>query len=130
MTTIPGIVHFQAEEFTHLELVDRDCLRWLDAVRERFGRPLTVTSDARTAAENAALAGASATSLHLLGRAFDLRWDVDAQGAFALVSAILHVSEVAGCAPEIEFVLAGPERHIHLGWFLPGHPGQLELRAT
>lgn len=130
MATLTGIKHFQASEFHHLELVDQDALRWLDAVRDRFGKPLVLTSDARTTDENAVLPGASASSLHLLGRAFDLRWNFDVRDTFALVSAVLHVSEVAGCAPELEFVLAGVERHIHLGWFLPGHPGQLELRAT
>jgi uncharacterized protein YcbK (DUF882 family) len=55
------------EVLIHTESMDR-----LQALRTKMGRPLIVNSGYRCPAHNAALPGASPTSLHKLGRAFDI----------------------------------------------------------
>lgn len=130
MALTTDLVHFKLSEFRHPELVDYDAARMLDEVRDRYGKPLVLTSDARTPDENAALPGSSPTSLHLVGRAFDVEWIGDAVDRFAFVSAVLGVTRLYGYMPEIEFVLAGPQQHVHLGWYPAGHAGQLELRVS
>ena len=92
--------------------MDNEFLVFLDGVRDVYGKPLIVTSDARTIAEEQALPGHAEppqSSLHVAdpvnaiwARAFDLRWIPDAAARFRLVTAILQVS--AGRPIELEFV--------------------------
>ena len=49
-----------------------DVVMMLQAIREHFGKPITITSGYRTAAHNAAVGGAK-SSQHLLGRAADIQ---------------------------------------------------------
>ena len=53
-------------------MVDETLTVVLQCIRERFGKPVTITSGYRTAAHNAAVGGAK-SSQHLLGRAADIR---------------------------------------------------------
>ena len=130
MALVSDLSHFALSEFKHPELVDLDAATMLNEVRDRYGKPLVLTSDARTPAENAALPGSSPTSLHLQGRAFDLQWLPDAPDRWKFVCAVVGVQRLYGYQPELEFVLSGPQQHVHLGWYKGAHPGQLELRLT
>ena len=116
--------HFALTELRHPELVVNDCAVRLDDIRELCGFPLVITSDARTAAENASAPGSSASSLHLLGRAFDLQWLEDAAQRWAFLEAVYLAS--GSWSVELELVPFGPNRHIHVGWFPDdGHPSTL-----
>lgn len=53
-------------------MVDETLTVVLQCIRERFGKPVTITSGYRTPAHNAAVGGAK-SSQHLLGRAADIR---------------------------------------------------------
>lgn len=126
MATRP-LKHFAPEEFKHWELVDQDAADFLDAVRSVYGQPLVLTSDARTVEENAAASGSSPTSLHLFGRAFDLRWIPDDAALWRFVVAVMHVG--AARSLELELVNSDRDKHIHLGLFTDGRPSRLEVRA-
>jgi len=52
--------------------IDDELVALLQAVRDRFGRPVVITSGYRTQAHNRAVGGA-ANSQHLYGRAADVR---------------------------------------------------------
>ena len=106
--------YFAPGEWHHLELVDFAFAKWLDVVRLFSRVPLTLTSDARTADENAA-AGGSPTSLHLLGRAVDVRWDFDSKQLFKLLDAICDAGQ--GRSVELEVVPSGAQKHVHIGLF-------------
>lgn len=119
--------HFPTSEFRHPELVEDTAAVWLDDIREYADFPLVLTSDARTEAENAAASGSSPTSLHLLGRAFDLRYPGSAELVWDLVQAILVVS---GSRPvELELVHSGTDRHVHIGLLEPDRESRLIVRA-
>jgi hypothetical protein len=120
--------HFAPTEFRHPELVDDSAAIWLDDIRQHFGAPLTLTSDARIPEENAVASGSSSTSLHLLGRAFDLRWLDDPDALWRFVDAVMLVS---GTRPvELELVNSAQDRHIHLGLYPNGsHHSRLLIRA-
>lgn len=121
--------YFLAPEFRHAALVDNQAATFLLDLRKAFGGPLTLTSDARTAAENAAAPGSSPTSLHLLGRAFDLRWP----GNEELMHRFLDAYYVAkGWTPpaddratELELVYSKTDRHVHFGLFPTPRPSRL-----
>jgi len=118
---------FQAREFRHPALVDAEAARFLDAVRDTYGAPLVLTSDARTPEENAAAQGSSPTSLHLHGRAFDLRWIPDPEALWRLVDAVYLV---AGTNPvELELVNSQQDQHIHLACLPTGRVSRLLIRA-
>ena len=118
---------FQAREFRHPELVDAEAAHFLDAVRDTYGAPLVLTSDARTPEENAAAQGSSPTSLHLHGRAFDLRWIADPEALWRFVDAVYLV---AGTNPvELELVNSQQDQHIHLACLSPGRVSRLLIRA-
>ncbi len=53
------------------DTVDYELAAVLDATREHFGRPITVTSGARCVTHNASIGGRK-SSQHLLGRAADI----------------------------------------------------------
>lgn len=53
-------------------MIDQTLVVLLQAIREHFGKPITITSGYRTAAHNATVGGAK-SSQHLLGRAADIQ---------------------------------------------------------
>lgn len=119
------IRHFQASEFArHLDM-DAEFMVFLDGVREQYGHPLMVTSDARTLEEEEALPGhadPASSSLHVaepaLGRwarAVDLSWITDGMQRWAFVAAVLRIANGRGV--ELELVPFGGNRHVHLGLF-------------
>lgn len=55
-------------------VIDEEAMDKLQALRNKLGRPLLVTSAYRSKAHNSAVGGAQ-ESLHLSGRAFDIRMD-------------------------------------------------------
>src|SRR5205807_9664474 len=116
--------YFALAEFHHPELMDEAFVTWLNKVRAEYGFPLTLTSDARTPEENAAASGSSPTSLHLLGRAFDLQWVDDPERLWRLVDAVYLVS---GERPvELELVNSARDRHVQLGLYPDdGHHSRL-----
>ncbi len=68
--------HFTREEFAcrhcGLNLIARDFVSRLDELRERFGRPLIVTSGYRCREHNAAVSTTGLNGPHTSGRAADL----------------------------------------------------------
>src|SRR3990172_3000933 len=62
---------FPLDELNHPELINQDAYDILVCIRRQFGRGIIITDDARVAGE--APPGASKTSLHYRGRAFDIR---------------------------------------------------------
>lgn len=117
--------HFDYDEWKHPELVDFSCAVWLDDIREYYDAPLTITSDARTLEENATASGSSPTSLHLQGRAFDLRYPGTPEEVWRLVEAVFVVS--GHRAVELELVNSATDKHIHLGLYAP--PGTAERES-
>lgn len=119
--------HFALSEFRHAPLVENEAAVWLDDIREAAGFPLTITSDARTQVENDAASGSSPTSLHLLGRAFDLRYPASPELVWKLVDAIFLAS---GSRPvELELVHSAVDTHIHLALLPVGKVSRLIVRA-
>lgn len=119
--------HFSLSEFRHPELVDNAAATWLDDIREAAGFVLTITSDARTQAENDAASGSSPTSLHLTGHAFDLRYPKTAEEVWRLVDAVFLAS---GDRPvELELVHSAQDQHIHLALLPAGKTSRLIVRA-
>jgi len=119
--------HFQPSEFRHPELVQNDAAVWLDDIRDLCGFPLIVTSDARTPAENAAASGSSPTSLHLQGRAFDLRYPKTTEEVWRFVAAVFLAS---GERPvELELVNSAQDRHLHIALLPAGKTSRLIVRA-
>jgi zinc D-Ala-D-Ala carboxypeptidase len=55
-------------------MVDEDALDKLQALRNKLGRPILITSAYRSKAHNKAVGGAQ-ESLHMQGKAFDIRMD-------------------------------------------------------
>ena len=63
---------FRCRDGSDTIMVDAALTVLLQAIREHFGKPITITSGYRTAAHNAAVGGAK-SSQHLLGRAADIQ---------------------------------------------------------
>lgn len=120
---------FAPHEFRNWDLVEQQAADALQAIREAYGRSLTLTSDARTPAENAAASGSSPTSLHLLGRAFDLRWISDPISLWRFVAAVFHVAVMQDLSVELELVHSATDQHIHLGFYPTQRPSQIIVRA-
>ena len=76
---------FRCRDGSDTIMVDEALTVLLQAIREHFGKPITITSGYRTAAHNAAVGGAK-SSQHLLGRAADIQvadTTVEAVAAYA-----------------------------------------------
>lgn len=132
-TEIQELRHFTAAEFRHPELIVPEAARFLDLVRDIYGQPLLVTSDARTPEENAAASGSSPNSLHLQGRAFDLRMPETREELWKLVEAVHFARQRPGfqLAVELELVHGPTDHHVHVGVYPdPWHPSVLELNLT
>lgn len=63
---------FRCRDGSDTIMVDEALTVLLQAIREHFNKPITITSGYRTAAHNAAVGGAK-SSQHLLGRAADIQ---------------------------------------------------------
>lgn len=128
-----SLKHFTPTEWTHPDLVDYSCAVFLDQLREAYGAPITLTSDARTPAENAAASGSSPTSLHLLGRAFDLRWPGDEIHAWAFLRAFFLAlgwkPPITEKSIELELVHGVTDKHLHFGIFPDARPSRLIVAA-
>ena len=61
---------FRCRDGSDAIMIDQTLVVLLQAIREHFGKPVTITSGYRTAAHNTAVGGAK-SSQHLLGRAAD-----------------------------------------------------------
>lgn len=127
---LTGVPYFALSEFRHPELVNPRAAMLLSQVRTFFGRPMTLTDDARTPDE--APPGASTTSLHYLGQAFDLRsreWDRETLWNF--VGAVYQVSDNLPKHErgiELEIVDSATDKHVHLGFFLDGRANRLLVK--
>lgn len=76
---------FRCRDGSDTIMVDQTLVVLLQAIREHFGKPITITSGYRTAAHNAAVGGAK-SSQHLLGKAADIQvadTTVEAVAAYA-----------------------------------------------
>mgnify|MGYP004539617063 CR=1 FL=1 len=67
-----SVREFRCKDGSDTIMVDEALTVLLQAIREHFGKPITITSGYRTAAHNAAVGGAK-SSQHLLGRAADIQ---------------------------------------------------------
>lgn len=122
---------FGVKEFKHPELVEQRAYDGLCEVRRQFGKPLILTDDGRLPDDHPT--GASDTSLHPKGRAFDLRIrDFSKEDLWRLVAAVVNVGnwwargDKAGV--ELELVWSPTDKHLHLGFFLgDGRANRLEL---
>lgn len=118
--------HFTPDEFNHPERLHFPLLLLLDAIREELGAPLFVTSDFRDYIPP----GGASESLHMYGRAVDLRWPASAEVRFRFVSVVMRLPTPPGDGG-VELgleagALGGP--HIHLGLWPAGHPPTLFVR--
>lgn len=119
--------HFALTEFRHAALVDNEAAVWLDDIRDACDFPLILTSDARPPAENAAASGSSPTSLHLQGRAFDLRYPDSAELVWRFVDAVMLAS---GTRPvELELVNSAQDKHLHIALLPEGRQSRIIVRA-
>lgn len=63
---------FRCRDGSDAIMIDQTLVVLLQAIREHFGKPVTITSGYRTAAHNTAVGGAK-SSQHLQGRAADIQ---------------------------------------------------------
>lgn len=83
----PGfkVREFRCRDGSDAIMIDQTLVVLLQAIREHFGKPVTITSGYRTAAHNTAVGGAK-SSQHLLGKAADIQvadTTVEAVAAYA-----------------------------------------------
>lgn len=129
--------HFTETEFgKHPELVDPEAAYFLDQIRTVYDNVLVITDAARTPQEvvdrQNQLQGGSSTSLHALGRAFDLRWPVSEGLVFRLVASIGIVAQDTRYKDKVELELdftVGNE-HVHVGLRLLASGSTLILRKV
>lgn len=123
-TQLESLRYFSPVEWDNPDLVDFEFAVFLDDVRTTYGAPLVLTSSARTSEENDAVGG-SPTSLHLKGRAADIRWRAKTNAQlFSFVAAVLTVAQ--GRPVELEIDVAPASPHLHVGLFDdPTHPSTL-----
>lgn len=80
---------FRCRDGSDAIMIDQTLVVLLQAIREHFGKAVTITSGYRTAAHNAAVGG-SKSSQHLLGRAADFYVeDVDVATVAAYAETLL-----------------------------------------
>lgn len=123
----PDLRYFKRSEFRQPDLVDNDAARYLDEVRHRYGFPLYLTDDARL--PDQAPPGASKTSLHYDGRAFDLKWIQPAHRLYHFVQCAMEAAAERGVRIELELVNSLKDRHIHIGLQRPGVENELIVAA-
>ena len=70
----PGfkVREFRCRDGSDAIMIDQTLVVLLQAIREHFNKPITITSGYRTATHNASVGGAK-SSQHLLGRAADIQ---------------------------------------------------------
>lgn len=124
---LPVLRHFAPGEFRWPDLVNHDAAKFLDEVRHRYGQPLYITDDARLTTD--APSGASKTSLHYTGRAFDLHWISPAHRLAHFMESVVEVSREWGVHYELELVNSLKDRHVHLGLQKPGVWSELIVAA-
>ena len=76
---------FRCRDGSDVVMIDESLVVLLQCIRERFGKPITITSGYRTAAHNKSVGGAK-SSQHLLGKAADIQvadTTVEAVAAYA-----------------------------------------------
>lgn len=117
---------FRRSEFSHPERIDNEAALLLDAVRERAMVPMVITQSWRDPGQPIP-PGGSATSLHYIGRAFDIRIANRSRAEqLALIRAGIEVSEEAGVAVEIEWEQLGEAApHLHYGWYTDHRPSRV-----
>lgn len=112
---------FKLKELEHPEIVNQTALELLSEVREQAGQPLVVTDDGRLPGEIPT--GASPSSLHPKGQAFDLRTrNKTAEEMWRLLRAVFNVADwicrgTKG-GVEVELVSSATDHHLHIGFFL------------
>jgi len=119
--------HFKWSEFHHPELMDYAFCTFVDDVRHEFGFPVVLTSDARTANENAAASGSRPTSRHLAGQAVDFKFPPTANHLWLLVAAVMRCMRAPPV--ELELVNSAQDQHVHLAWLEPGRASKLLVKA-
>jgi len=118
---------FKPTEWRHADLVSYAFAVYLDDVRREYGYPIVLTSDARTAAENAAASGHSPTSRHLYGEAVDTRFPPTSQHLWKLVHAVFKVA--GDRAIELELVNSTVDQHVHIAFLPLGQTSKLLVKA-
>lgn len=83
----PGfkVREFRCRDGSDVVMIDQTLVVLLQAIREHFNKPITITSGYRTAAHNKSVGGAK-SSQHLLGKAADIQvadTTVEAVAAYA-----------------------------------------------
>ena len=70
----PGfkVREFRCRDGSDVVMIDQTLVVLLQAIREHFGKPITITSGYRTGTHNTAVGG-SRSSQHLLGKAADIQ---------------------------------------------------------
>ena len=127
MALVSDTTYFKLKEFRHPELMSIPFVMWLNSVRKEFGFPIKITSDGRTAAENAAASGSSPTSRHLLGEAVDIEFPPTANHLWLLVQAVMTCQATRPI--ELELVHSPADSHVHLAWLAPGRASALIVAA-
>lgn len=120
---------FKLSEFKHPERVDPDAAFWLNEVRREFGEPIILTDDARLPGDLPS--GGSTSSLHYLGRAFDIRsrhWTRETYWRFAAAVFRVQARMPRGDRKvELELVDSPRDKHAHLGFYLSDGEPRLVL---
>ena len=87
----PGfrVREFRCRDGSDTIMIDQTLAVLLQAIREHFNKPITITSGYRTATHNTAVGGAK-SSQHLLGRAADIQvQDTDPLAVAAYVESLM-----------------------------------------
>lgn len=121
--------YFKVSELKHPEIVNPRAFALLDLIREAFGKPITITDDGRPA--GTLPPGASKTSLHFKGQAFDLRskhWTPGDLWAFVYaVQAVADSLAPSETGVELELVKGPTDSHCHVGFYLDGRANRMVL---
>lgn len=124
MSLTHDLTYFALSEFHRPDLVNERAARLLNDIRGVYGSPLTLTSDARTVAEETLLPGHAQppeSSLHVRGQAFDIRTrDLTNEQVWRLVKAVYTISVGQG---GVELELS--PTHLHVGFFFDGRLDKL-----